>query len=268
LLFTEPYNSTEPVDNSTAPVGNEGKRFAFALPPADFDVGGELILHARQDTTIFITYPFLINEQIVVEADKTTHYQLDGLQFRCTEGIEHKGITLTSMEPFSAHLTNAMYTDDCNPDSTILRPIPDGTDDIYLMSYSEGSTNTSSRPQSFYMVVGNESDTDVVVYRHEGGSLVILEEFTLGPNEVFTGDSYDVFTGSFVRASKPVAVYSGHGYAQVPVSVSLGLYFAHQLDPGRKPPRGLKYTVVNENRITFMWNLASSPCLSLTSHIY
>ena len=37
--------------------GNEGTRFLFALPPASVSVLGELILHARQETTVLITYP-------------------------------------------------------------------------------------------------------------------------------------------------------------------------------------------------------------------
>ena len=183
---------------------------------------GELIIFARQDTDIIVTYPFLVSDNIHLAAGYTHHYQVDGLEFRCTDGIEHKGITLTGTEPFSVHLTNAMYTDETNPDSTILRPIPETTEDIYIVNYLEGSN--SSRPHSFYMVVANESNTEVSVYKHEGSGLSLHQEFTLGSNEVFTEDSDQDLTGYFIRASKPVAVYSGHGHAQVPVSIIILLF--------------------------------------------
>ena len=212
-----PTSTTESNGNSTGASGNEGKRFAFSLPPSDYDLHGELIFVARQDTDIIVTYPFLVSDNIHVTAGHTYHYQVDGLEFRCTEGIEHKGITITAAEPISVCLTNAIYTHETNPDSTILRPITENTEDVYIVNYLEGSS--SSRPHSFYMVVANESNTDVSVYKHEGSGLSLHQEFTLGNNEVFTEDSDQDLTGYFVRASKPVAVYSGHGHAQVPVSI-------------------------------------------------
>ena len=169
-------------------MSNEGTRFAFALPPSASDVDGELILHARQATTVILTFPFLIYELIDLEANVVTHYQLSGPEWRCTEGIEHKALTLTSSSPFSAHLTNAVYTQDSDPDSTILRPIPESLSDVYIVSYTESST--SAAPMAFYMVVAYEEDTDVVVYKQEGSSRIVLEEFSLAANEVFTKDSY------------------------------------------------------------------------------
>ena len=150
-------------------------------------------------------------------AGQTYHYQIDGLQYRCTEGIEHKGITITGSEPFTVYLTNADYTHETNPGSTILRPISENIEDVYLVNYLNGSS--SSRPHSFYMVVADEANTDVAVYKYDGFGLSLHREFTLGSNEVFTEDSDQDLTGYFVRASKPVAVYSGHGQAQVPVSI-------------------------------------------------
>ena len=219
-----PISTTEADGNGTVGSGNEGKRFAVSLPPSGFDLHGEMIFWARQETDIVVTYPFLISDHIHLTAGQTYYYQVDGFEFRCTEGIEHKGITITGTEAFSVHLTNAMYTHETNPDSTILRPIPDNPDDVYIVNYLEGSS--SSRPHSFYMVVANESHTDVVVYKRDGSGLIPHQEFTLGSNEVFTEDSDQDLTGYFIRASKPVAVYSGHGHAQVPVSTILRLLFA------------------------------------------
>ena len=148
-----PTSTTESDRNSTGASSNEGKRFAFSLPPSGYDLHGELIFFARQDTDIVLTYPFLVSDFIHVTGGQTYHHQVDGLEFRCTEGIEHKGITITGTEPFSVYLTNAMYTHETNPDSTILRPIPEDTEDVYIVNYLEGSG--SSRPHSFYMVVAN-----------------------------------------------------------------------------------------------------------------
>ena len=212
----EPPTTTPPGRNCTV-CGNEGTRFAFSLPPSAFDLDGELIFSAKQDTDILITYPLLISDAIQVTAGQTYHYRVDGLQYRCTEGIEHKGITITGSEPFSVYLTNADYTHETNPGSTILRPISENIEDVYIVNYLEGSS--SSRPHSFYMVVADEANTDVAVYKHDAFGLSLHREFILGINEVFTEDSDQDLTGYFIRASKPVAVYSGHGQAQVPVSI-------------------------------------------------
>ena len=161
-------------------------------------------------------------------AGNTYHFQVDGLEFRCTGGIEHKGITITATEPVSVHLTNSMYSHETNPDSTILRPIPGNTEDVYIVNYLEVSGG--SRPHSFYMVVANESNTDVTVYKRDGSGLSVHQDFTLGSNEVFTEDSDQDLTGYFIRTSKPVAVYSGHGHAQVPVSIIFGLFVRETFD--------------------------------------
>ena len=69
----------------------------------------------------------------------------------------------------------------------IMRPISENIEDVYIVNYLEGSS--SSLPQSFYMVVTYEANTDVAVYKHDGSGLSLHREFTLGTNEVFTEDS-------------------------------------------------------------------------------
>ena len=202
--------------------GNEGLNFAFSLPPSAFDVDSELIFSTSEDTDILVTYPLLIGDPIHMSAGETYHYRIDGVRYRCTAGVEHKGITITGTEPFTVHLANADYTHETNPGSTVLRPLPEYPEDVYIATYDAESS--TSRPQAFYMVVGSETDTDVAVYKHEAGGLSLHQEFTLRGNEVYTEDSDDDLTGYFVRASKPVAVYSGHGHAQIPVSIIFDLF--------------------------------------------
>ena len=210
--------------------GNEGTRFLFALPPASESVLGELILHARQDTTVLITYPYAVSEEVVVPANNTVFYGVDHAMLRCTEGIEDRGATLTSLRgPFFAHISNVAYSDERDPDSTILRPLPESAEDIFIAGYNNGSTSNSAiyRPKSFYMVAADQEDTNVLVYKWNGNTHALAHNLTLRAHQVFTEDAYYHsgengwvdFSGSFIRADKPVAVYSGHGSSRIPAEL-------------------------------------------------
>ncbi len=79
------------------------------------------------------------------------------------------------------------------------------------------------------MVVATEDNTGVQVRYVDNGDVTLPdEELTLNKHEVFTRDAYHHdsgspeidFTGTYISADKPVAVYSGHGtvYLSAPVS--------------------------------------------------
>lgn len=213
---------------SSQKISNEGRRFAIALPPASSVRQGHLIMTARQNTTVIISYPFLINELVYLEANITTRFGLDGGLLRCVDGLEDKGVLVTAASPIVILLGNEWLDAGGNPDHTTLRPIPETVTDIFLVGYSNGSSGTQ-RPKSFYIITPFEADTEVQVFKKEGDSHALAHQFTLGRNQVFTEDAfYNTsdenywidYTGWFVRASKPVAVYSGHGCAQLPATVS------------------------------------------------
>lgn len=201
------------------------------MPPGRA-VDGELIMNARENTTVLISFPYLINDVVFLEANVTTYYTFEGGLLRCAQGVEEKGLVVVASNPIAAHLGNANSGNIANPDITILRPMPGNLDDVFLVGYANGSTNTEAT-KSFYMVVAYESGTEVQIFMKQGNSHVLTHEFALNRNEVFTENAFhDLseatywidYTGGFVRSSKPVAVYSGHGSALVPETVCRSLF--------------------------------------------
>lgn len=187
------------------PPASEGLNFALAFPPSDVTdskcevrilskEGAQVVITDADGTDILGVLPGLAAVH-TVEVSKIV-----------TSGIEKKAFQVVSSHPVTIHIGTQTHSDARTPDQIFVRPLDldiTGDYEFYLVGYVNGE---SSYP--FYMVTGSLTQTNVLVYDR---SNVVVQDFTLGQDEVFTGISNITdFSGYRIVADKPVSVIAGN----------------------------------------------------------
>lgn len=194
---------------------NEGTRFAVALPYCSREYESELIFNAKTPAIVTVELPS-ITQIVHVPRNGAARYMLNN-RMRVDDDIESRGILVTSDNPITVHVGTDFQPRQEAPEATVVKPITD-TSTYFPLATFKGS-QSGQRPNNFYMVVANQSDTNVVVYFKEGDDFVVHRNVTLNLFDVLTYDvEYDElatrdFTGGYVVADQPVSVYSGTGVA-------------------------------------------------------
>ena len=104
------------------------------------------------------------------------------------------------------------------PDDVLMNPINDDDTEFVITSYLGESTGNNI-PGSFFMIIPEQSGTRTDVFKYENDMWVEQFSDVIHKFQVLTHDSYDSsnryddFTGWRVKATHPIAVISGHGYA-------------------------------------------------------
>lgn len=203
---------------------SEGTSFAFAVYPSDGNVyDTELSIATRVATEVNITFP-TVTYWVDMAAD-STYTTFVPQDYRVTDGLETKGVYVTSEKGVTVHMASTWYGARCTPDATLVRPIGDN-DTLHFVASLDRSFY-EYRPWSFYMIVARERDTQVEVFTKENGVFVLDVSETLQEHQVFTrdargqpGGSEIDYTGAYIVSSKPVAVYSGNQHVVLTKSVS------------------------------------------------
>jgi hypothetical protein len=103
---------------------SRGTHFAVAPPPSTFaqPFDTEIIFNARDATTVTLTSSNTSQSFEVPAMGSVSHLISDDM--RVTEGLESKGLIVTSDFPITVHMASDHYGDFRIPDSTIVRPTP------------------------------------------------------------------------------------------------------------------------------------------------
>ena len=151
-------------------------------------------------------------------------YQLKVLQIilstsdRVTHGVKTKAFEITSDVPVTVYLGSNRQASDRVPDDILMKPINDDDTEFVITSYLGESTGDNI-PGSFFMIIPEQSGTRIDVFKYENDMWVKQFSDVIHKFQVLTHDSYyssniyDDFTGWRVKATYPIAVISGHGYA-------------------------------------------------------
>ena len=205
--------------------GTEHTHFMFAIPKTDDSSYPPIVTVSAKKGT-------LVN--LVTEQSSDSYYVRDNSSYtfvlsndiRVTNGVEVKGVEVTSDEPVSVQIGTQRQLSYLMPDEIMVRPIT--TDDTeYLISSYPGTPGSSSfvkPPTSYFMIISQSDESLVEVFNFNE---IWVQQYSAALNkfEVFTQDYYHLndatdytdctadYTGWRVVASQPVAVISGHGNA-------------------------------------------------------
>jgi len=142
------------------------------------------------------------------------------------EAIEDFGIHVTSQAPVSIYVVSETPY---SADGYLALPTAGLGTSYYVMAYA-GSGQTGSE----FAVVATQDNTAVTITPKAAGSTKLANvPFTVvlgsGQTYQFTNTANADTTGSYVTADKPVAVFSGHRFANLPSSIGYGDYLVEQL---------------------------------------
>ena len=191
----------------------------LAIPPS-YDEHTPLVTVSVKKGTLVDLETELSSTTIYI-AENTSYTFLIPDNLRVTNGVETKGIEVTSDEPVAVYIGTQYHSSYLIPDDIMVRPsTPDDTEYI-ISSYPGTSSHTSATnwPNSYFMIIAQFNDSLVQVFNFENGIWVQQYSGVLNRFQVFTqdyfyvNDGYTDYTGWRVTATQPVAVISGHGYA-------------------------------------------------------
>jgi hypothetical protein len=189
-------------------------------------VTNKLIVAASAATTGDVTFsgvitPFSVSAggQVVITLDPA-------VVLTTNEVIEAKAIHVTALAPVSVHVVSETTT---SADGYLALPTAGLGTSYYVMSYA--STN---QPGSEFAVVATQNNTTVSITPSAAGATKpVGVAFTVmlnsGETYQFANPAYADLTGTIVNADKPVAVFSGHRFANVPSGFGYGDYLVEQL---------------------------------------
>lgn len=142
------------------------------------------------------------------------------------EVIEDKGVHVTAISPVSVHVVSETTT---SADGYLALPTAGLGTSYYVMSYA--STN---EPGSEFAVVATQNATTVTITPKAAGltkpaNVAFTIMLNSGQTYQFGNEAYADMTGTVVTADKPIAVFSGHRWANVPSGTGYGDYLVEQL---------------------------------------
>ena len=202
-----------------AVIGTEDTHFVFAIPPS-FDEHTPIVTVSAKKGTIVNLETDQSSETFYI-SDTSSHTILLSDEMRVTNGVEAKGLEVTSDDPVSVYIGSQWQESHRIPDVIMVRPIR-ADDTEYIISSYPGTSFTSSStfwPNSYFMIIPQFDDSVVQVFNFENEIWIQQYSEILNKFEVFTqdyfyvNDTYTDYTGWRVVTTKPVAVISGHGYA-------------------------------------------------------
>ena len=170
--------------------------------------------------------------QVVISLDPPSYNSYDPNTYNSSpvlitnEVVEAKGIHVTSLAPVSVHVVSeSAYS----ADGYLALPTAGLGTNYYVMSYS-----SLSQTGSEFAVVATQNATTVTITPKSAGSTHPAgTAFTVLLN---SGETYQMqnpgnadMTGTYVSADKPIAVFSGHRFANVPSDKRWSDYMVEQL---------------------------------------
>ena len=191
----------------------------FAIPPSYYNREPSVTVSVKKGTFVNLRTPL----------SSTTHYINDNSSYtfvfndelRVANGVETKGIEVTSDEPVSVNIGTRRQYDYNIPDEIMVRPVT-ADDTEYIISSYPGTAygfTMAYWPNSYFMIIPQFDGSLVQIFSFENDIWVQKYSVVLDTFEVFTLDFFYVrdgdidYTGWRVVATQPVAVISGHGYA-------------------------------------------------------
>jgi len=142
------------------------------------------------------------------------------------EAIEAKGIHVTALSPISVHVVSeSAYS----ADGYLALPTAGLGTSYYVMSYT-----SASQPGSEFAVVATQNNTSVTITPKAAGltkpaNVAFTILLNSGETYLFENPAYADLTGTLVTADQPVAVFSGHRFANLPSGIGYGDYLVEQL---------------------------------------
>jgi hypothetical protein len=189
-------------------------------------VANKLIVAAATATTGEVTFngvvtPFSVSTggEVVITLDPA-------VVLTSNELVETKGIHVTALSPISVHVVSeSAYS----ADGYLALPTAGLGTSYYVMAYA-----STSQPGSEFAVVATQNNTTVTITPKAAGLTKPANvEFTIllnsGETYQFKNPAYADMTGTLVTADKPIAVFSGHRFANVPSGTPWGDYLVEQL---------------------------------------
>jgi len=193
-------------------------------------VTNSLIVAAASATSVDVafnnlvkTYQVATNGQVVISIDADF---LASPVLTTNEVVEAKAIHVTSLVPVSVHVVSES---NFSADGYLALPTAGLGKNYYVMSYA-----SLSQTGSEFAVVATQNATTVTITPKAAGSTHPAgTAFTVLLN---SGETYQMqnpgnadMTGTYVSADKPIAVFSGHRYANVPFNTNWNDYIVEQL---------------------------------------
>ena len=191
----------------------------FAIPGSHDSTSPIVTVSAKKGTLVNLVTAQSSNSYSL-SANSSYSFVLSD-DIRVTNGVETKGVEVTSDEPVSVQIgMNRQYAYDM-PDDIMARPITTEDTEYIISSYPGTGSESSSTiwPNSYFMIVAQFDESLVQVFNFVNDIWVQQYSEVLNKFEVFTqdyfyvNDGYTDYTGWRVIASQPIAVISGHGYA-------------------------------------------------------
>jgi hypothetical protein len=144
------------------------------------------------------------------------------------ETIEDKAIHVTSLSPVSVHVVSESTV---SADGYLALPTAGLGTSYYVMAYASNSQTGSE----FAMVATQDNTTVTITPRAAGATKLANVPFTVvlnaGQTYLFENPAHADVTGTSVTADKPIAVFSGHRFGNVPSATNWGDYLVEQLPP-------------------------------------
>ena len=190
----------------------------FAIP-ASYDERTPLVtVSAKKETFVNLQTNLSLARHYV--GDNSSHTFTVADIWRVSNGLESKGLEITSDEPVSVYIGTEMQWHRI-PDDIMVRPITADDTEYIISSYPGISSGSSSEywPNSYFMIIPqfDESLVQVLNFKNDIWAQqysVVLNKFDVFTHDSFyANDGYTDYTGWRVVATQPVAVISGHGYA-------------------------------------------------------
>jgi len=234
-----PAPVSAPVPISAPVVTSMGTDFYLTLPDNNLNVSftNKLIVAAAAATSGEVTFNGVVTPFSVTPSSAATGGEVvitldPAVVLKTNEVIEAKGIHVTSLSPVSVHVVSeSTYS----ADGYLALPTAGLGTSYYVMSYANTVQPGTTRPKgSEFAVVATQNSTSVTITPKADGLTKLANiAFTIVLN---SGETYQFantadadLTGTLVTADKPIAVFSGHGFANVPSGTGWGDYMVEQL---------------------------------------
>ena len=130
--------------------------------------------------------------------------------------MEDKGILITATTDITVQGMNAVTQ---SIDGFLAAPIDEDSTEFYAMSYSLNTENPQSSA-SLVTIVAARDNTAVEIWRRKPDGSYVMEVNVMMQRYNTYSLRSDVrdYTGTHIRASRPVSVFSGHECAEIPTS--------------------------------------------------
>src|SRR6218665_241365 len=188
----------------------------------------EILIGSSESGRVTIEYHSPLNYTEVIELDSTNNFQyvkrlmpLD-LASPLNE-IHNQAIVISSEMDISVQANKAGTG---SGDGYLALPITEQSVSFFLASYSPRFQTPS------FSIASPFNDTRISISYVRGNSSDSLMNLTMQANDVYQTGFHDLdYTGVYVASSQPIAVFSGHACANVPVNINYCDHIVEQVPP-------------------------------------